>query len=516
VLANYDYLVVGAGSAGCVLAARLSEDPAVRVALIEAGGADNAPEIALPIAFPKLAKTKFDWDFVTEPEQALRGRRIYIPRGKALGGSSSINAMVYIRGNRRDFDEWAEHAPGWSYHELMRYFIRAEANERGPSKFHGGDGPLTVSEGRSMHPLIDHFVQAAVEAGHTCNSDFNGESQLGFGRFQLTQRDGARCSAALAYLHPARGRANLHVFSNALVTRLLFSGKRACGVHICRDDQEQALGADCEVLLCAGSYCSPQVLMLSGIGPSDHLRSLGLPHLVNLPVGENLQDHPAVAISYLTDKPSLFRAGSRADVALYQAEARGPMTSNVAEGGGFARTRIASEAPDIQFHAVPTMINDEGLTPPDDDAFSLSTCVLKPTSRGTVTLRTARPDAKPRISSNFLSTAEDRETMIAGVRMARNIASQQSLALVTRSAHRVPESDNEADIWAHVQQYAGTIYHPTSTCAIGVVVDPELRVFGVDGLRVIDASVMPSVVRGNTNAAVIAIAEKAVDLILKR
>ena len=513
---NYDYVIVGGGSAGCVLAARLSEDPDVRVALVEAGGPDDAPEISVPIAFPTLFKTKFDWDFSSECEPALGRRRLYLPRGKMLGGSSSMNAMIYIRGNPTDFDDWAKQgASGWSYQDMLPYFKIAENNELN-SHFHGQLGPLSVRNSRSMHPLVDRFVRAGIEAGYPHNDDFNGVSQLGVGRFQVTQRDGARCSAAMAYLHPATRRANLRVFIDSPVTRLLFDGTRATGVLVVRERAEQTLYADREVILSAGVYGSPQILMLSGIGPSDHLASLGITPRIDLPVGHNLQDHPAVYLNYLTDEPSLFGAGSQADIELYQREQRGPMSSNIGEGGGFMMSRTSLENPDIQLITGPAMFVDEALSPPSDHAFVLGPNLLKPTSRGRVALRSTRADAKPRIFCNFLTTPEDRESMITGVRIALDIARQPSLAAVTRSTYQAPESDSEADIWSFVQQYTSTIYHPTSTCCMGSVVDPALRVLGTERLRVVDASVMPSIVRGNTNATVIAIAEKAVDLILDR
>jgi choline dehydrogenase-like flavoprotein len=514
---NYDYVIVGAGSAGCVLAARLSEDPDVRVAVIEAGGPDDAPEINLPVAFASLLKTKFDWDFASEAEPALGRRCLYIPRGKVLGGSSSINAMIYIRGNRADFDGWAEQgAPGWSYQDMLPYFIKAEGNERGDTHFHGRLGPLTVCDSRSMHPLVDRFIQAGVEAGYSQNDDFNGASQLGVGRYQVTQRDGARCSAARAYLHPASERPNLDIFTDALVLRVLLSGMRATGVSFSHEGVEQHVRADREVILSAGAYGSPQILMLSGIGPADDLRLFGIEPIANLPVGDNLQDHIWLPLSYLTDEPTLFRAGSAADVELYQTERRGPLSSNVGEGGGFMKTRPDLEAPDIQLLMGPVLSDDEGFSKPYDDGFSMRPCLLKPTSRGKVTLRSARPDAKPRIFGNHLSTGEDRDSMIAGVKIGLDIGRRSSLAAVTRSIHRTPESESASDIWSYVQQYAGVVFHPTSTCSIGPVLDPMLKVHGVDGLRVVDASVMPSLVRGNTNAAVIAIAEKAADLIVQQ
>src|SRR5215813_8946634 len=511
---EFDYIIVGAGSAGCVLAARLSQDKHVRVALVEAGGRDDAPEINMPIAFPQLFKTKYDWDFATEAESGLGKRRIYLPRGKTLGGSSAINAMIYIRGNAADFDGWADDsAPGWSYREMLPYFIKSECNERGDSRYHGHTGPLAVQDSRSMHPLVDHLLEAAARCDYHYNDDFNGASQMGFGRYQLTQRNGVRCSAASAYLYPALERPNLQVFTDALVLRLLLRGFRAAGISIHRHGQQETLFAEREIILAAGAYGSPQILMLSGVGPAGELARFGIRAVVDLPVGTNLQDHPLLPMIYLTNEKSLFGAGSPQDLALYQ-EGRGPLTSNVAEGGLFLSTCGDDSVPDCQFEMAPAMYFDEGLSAPFGHALTVATALLKPTSRGSVVLRSARPDAKPRVYHNYLATDHDRATLVASVQLAMELFAQPNLAKVRRAPFSVPASDREADIVAFIEQRTGTNYHPTSTCAIGYVVDSHLRVFGTEGLRVADASVMPTIVRGNTNAAVIAIAEKGADLLL--
>src|SRR5215469_14154348 len=406
---SYDYVIVGGGSAGCVLSARLSEDPSVHVALIEAGRMDDAPEIHTPLAFPRLFKTDHDWDYSSEPEPALGGRRLYLPRGRVLGGSSSMNAMIYMRGNRADYDQWAaEGATGWSYDELLPYFIKAEANERGASRFHGADGPLSVQEGRSQHPLIDRIIEAFVEAGYPRNDDFNGASQFGAGRFQVTQNNGMRCSTAAAYLRPARGRANLDIISQVSVTRVALQGSRAVGIEIYRHGETSIIRAEREVILSAGAYNSPQILMLSGIGKAADLKALGIDPRIDLPVGDDLQDHPSVFLSYFTDSPTLFRAGTAQDLELFQKSGRGPLSSNIGEGGGFFRTDRSMRLPDVQLIAAPVMFYEEALSKPFDDAFVIGPTVLKPSSRGSVKLRSARPDAKPRILHNFLATEDDR------------------------------------------------------------------------------------------------------------
>ncbi len=511
----FDYVIVGAGSAGCVLAARLSEDPDVRVALLEAGAADTQPEIHIPAAFPALFKSSLDWDLLGEPEPGLGGRRLYLPRGRMLGGCSSINAMIYIRGNRADYDGWAASgAAGWSYDDVLPYFKRAEDNERGEDPFHGVGGPMTVSDGRSLHPLVDTMLEAARQAGHEHNPDFNGARQEGVGRFQLTQRDGLRCSTADAYINPARTRPNLEIVERAMALRVLFEGKRAIGVEIARDGQVLELRAQREVILSAGAYQSPVLLMLSGIGPEDQLAPFGIAIREALPVGEGLQDHCMAQLNYLTDELSLFMcAADPRNFALLESEGRGPLTSNIPEAGAFFRTRPGLDAPDIEFHFAPSMFFDEGLTAPADHGYCFGPVVIQPTSRGRVMLRAPLPDSKPRVLCNFLTTPEDRASMLAGMRLALEIAAQEPLHAVERGPFSVPDSDSDADLLAFAERASQSVYHPTSTCAMGAVVDSELRVNGFDALRVIDASVMPRITRGNTNAPTIMIAERAADLL---
>ncbi|MFV0132870.1 GMC family oxidoreductase [Streptomyces sp. HMX87] len=515
-MSTYDSVIVGAGSAGCVLAARLSEDPAARVALIEAGGPDTAPEIHIPAAFPQLFKSGLDWDLDSDPEPGLGGRRAYLPRGKVFGGCSSINAMIYIRGNRADYDGWAAAgATGWGYADVLPYFKRSEDNERGEDDHHGAGGPLTVSDGRSGHPLASAFVQAAVQAGHKPNDDFNGETQFGVGPYQLTQRGGMRCSTAVAYLHPALARPNLTVLSSARAHRVVIEAGRAAGVEVDHGGTVEVVRAEREVILSAGAYESPKLLMLSGIGPAAVLSAFGIDVVRELPVGLGLQDHYMTLLNFRTDAESLIGAASPENAALLQSEGRGPLTSNLGEVGGFFRSRDRLDAPDLQFHAAPVLFHQEGLGAATEHGFAFGPCVLAPAARGAVTLRSVRPDVAPRIVHNYLMAPEDRDAIVAGIRIALEIAAQPAVAdLVTGPYGDAPAaSDSDADLLAWAQRSGQTLYHPTSTCAIGSVVDPELRVFDVTGLRVVDASVFPTVPRGNTNAPTIMAAEKAADLI---
>ena len=514
-MSEFDYVIVGAGSAGCVLAARLSEDPDARVCLIEAGPPDTADEIHLPAGVLAIGQSKYDWGFISDPEPGFAGRQRVLPRGRTLGGSSSVNAMVYIRGNRADYDGWrALGHEGWGWDDVLPYFLRSEDNERGASALHGAGGPLHVAENRSRYATCAAFIEAATQAGLPANDDFNGPEQDGAGWYQVTQRNGLRCSASVAYLHPALARPNLVVETSAHVTRLLLDGTRAVGVEIDQADALREIRAAREVIVSAGSYQSPQILLLSGIGPAADLELAGIPPVADLPVGENLQDHVVAWLTYSTGEPSLLTAETEENLVLVQTEGRGPLTSNFAEAGGFLRTRDGLEAPDIQLHALPILFPEAGAAEILEDGWALSPCLLRPTSRGFVKLRSRVPTTRPRILHNYLTTEEDRATMLAGLRRCLEIAEQPALRAVTTGAVAAPAADaDDATLQAFVERHSTTLYHPVGTCAMGAVVDDELRVLGIEGLRVVDASVMPTLVRGNTNAPTIMIAEKASDLV---
>jgi choline dehydrogenase len=510
----YDYVIVGAGSAGCVLANRLSEDPDVSVLLLEAGPPDANQNIHVPLGYLKLPHTEIDWDYWSAPEPLCDNRRIGLPRGKVLGGSSSINAMVYIRGNHRDYDDWG--AEGWTWAELMPYFLKAEDNERGASEWHGVGGPLAVSEQRSGNLITKAFVEAGVQAGLARNPDFNGERQDGVGMYQVTQRGGLRASAAAAYLHPvASERSNLTVMPYMQVHRVIFDGARAVGVVAAQLGQPQELRAEREVILCGGAYNSPQLLMLSGVGPAEHLTLREIEVLVDHPaVGENLSDHAATYTVYTTPEPeSLLLALEPAALERYMADQTGPFASNLAEAGGFARVGENASAPDVQFHVAALQIIEEGTRDPEAHGVWVSPCLLTPHSRGSVTLASNDPTAKPIIRNAFYTEGDDMQRMIAAVRLAEDICAQPAMQPYCAERFNCPDGDSEQALEAHVARTTFAVYHPAGTCAIGSVVDEQLRVNGLEGLRVVDASIMPVVPRGNTNAPVIAIAERAADLI---
>jgi choline dehydrogenase len=513
----FDYVIVGGGSAGCVLASRLSEDPDVQVLLLEAGPPDTKENIHVPLGYLKLGGTDVDWDYHSAPERECSGRRITLPRGKVLGGSSSINAMVYIRGNRLDYDGWG--VPGWSWADLLPYFLKAEHNERGASEWHAVGGPLPVSDERSGNKISHAFAAAGEQAGLPRNEDFNGAQQDGLGLYQVTQRGGMRASAAVAYLHPAMERANLTVMPHMLVQRVLFEGTRAVGVQASQLGQAQELRAQREVILCAGSYNSPQLLMLSGVGPAEHLAMREIEVLLDRPaVGANLSDHAATQLVWTTPEPeSLLLALEPAALQQFQETQTGPFASNLAEAGGFARVGEGAPAPDVQFHLAPVHIVDEGMSDPQAHGVWVSPCLLTPHSRGTVRLASNDPTAKPIVHNAFYSSGDDMQRMIAALRLTLEICAQPAMKPYCAEPFTLPAGDSQQQLREHVARTTFAIYHPVGTCRMGTdagaVVDEQLRVNGIDGLRVVDASVMPVVPRGNTNAPVIALAERAADVI---
>ncbi|HEY6411292.1 MAG TPA: choline dehydrogenase [Ktedonobacteraceae bacterium] len=517
----YDYVIVGAGSAGCVLANRLTEDPACSVLLLESGGADTAREFHIPAAFSKLFKSAYDWSYYTEEQEQLKQRTIYIPRGKVLGGSSSINAMIYMRGNRYDYDHWcALGNPGWSYADVLPYFKKAEHQERGASAYHGVGGPLNVADPRCVNPLTRAFVAAGVELGWPHNTDFNGAEQEGVGVYQLTQKQGQRHSTAEAYLKPARRRRNLTVLPRAHVTRLLFEQRRCVGVSYLRDGRPQQALVRREVLLCGGAINSPQVLLLSGIGPAAHLQTLGIPVTLDLPgVGQNLQDHLASGVIYAcTQAVSLAGAETLANLLSYLLLRRGPLTTNITEAGAFLKTRPELPAPDIQVIFVPVDAIDHGLVRLEGHHFTIGLTRLRPQSRGFIALRSPDPLEPPAIQPRYLSSASDLQAFVEGVSQCRKVAQAAAFApLRGREIYPGPEVQGDAAITDYIRTYALTADHPAGTCKMGsdplAVVDAELRVHKLEGLRVVDASIMPTIVSGNTNAPTIMIAEKAADLI---
>ena len=524
----FDYIIVGAGSAGCVLANRLSADPRHHVLLIEAGGPDDNPWIHIPVGYFKtMHNPETDWCYKTEPDPNLNGRSLDWPRGKTLGGSSSINGLLYIRGHRTDFDQWRQLGnAGWSYEDVLPYFRRAEDQEEGADAYHGEGGPLGVSNMRIHREICDRFIDAAEEIGIPRLQDFNGANMEGAGYFQLTARGGRRCSTAVGYLHPVKQRSNLTVATHAHTKQVLISNGRATGVSLDLNGQAITVQARGEVILSAGAIGSPQILMLSGIGPAEQLKAHGIEIIADREgVGGNLQDHLQTRMVFKTSKPITLNDQLRNPIRKaamgveYALTRRGPLSMGASQACAFVKSRPELEAPDIQFHVQPLSADKPGEGTHKFSAFTSSTCQLRPESRGHIELKSANPHDYPAIHPNYLATELDRWTTIEGIKISRKIMAASAMAPMIAEEH-LPGSHVQSDdeLLAAARDISQTIYHPVGTCKMGhdsaAVVDDQLRLHGVDALRVVDASIMPTITSGNTNAPTIMIAEKASDMIL--
>ena len=526
---SYDFIVVGAGSAGCVLANRLTASGRHRVLLLEAGPSNRHPWLHIPLGYGKLfTDQRYNWCYQTEPQPECHGRNVIAPRGKVLGGSSSINGLIYIRGQAEDFNHWRQLGnAGWSHDDVLPYFRKAEDNERGADEHHGAGGPLGVSDVRDKHPLAAAFIEAAQQCGYPRNDDFNGASQEGAGFYQTTMREGVRSSTAAAYLRPARSRGNLHVVSNALATRILFDGRRATGIEYLVGEAKRTARATVEVLVASGAFNSPQLLQLSGLGPAELLRSLGIPMIADLPgVGNDLNDHYFARIILrcrepitLNDAVRNWRLGAAA-VLQYALFRRGYFAIPAISAGCFLRADPSSETPDVQCSIALYSIHNLGDALDPFSGVTVTCTLLRPESRGHVRIKSADPRQAPAIHPNYLATRKDRDTLLAGVKALRRIANAPALARhVVEEVDPGPRCEGDDALLDFIRRRGSTVYHPVSTCRMGpdakAVVDERLRVRGFDGLRVIDASIMPSVVSGNTNAATIMIAEKGADMVLE-
>lgn len=532
----YDYIIIGAGSAGCVLANRLSADPGNRVLLLEAGGKDTSPMIHIPVGYAQTLKDpKVNWLYETEPDPETGNRPHVWPRGKVLGGSSSINGLLYVRGQRADYDQWAQMGcTGWSWDDLAPYFTRSQNQERGALDGHGKGGPLNVSDVTERHPVSDAVIEAGVQAGIPENEDINGPDQEGICYYQLTVKNGKRCSAAVAYLNPARGRPNLTIETHALAARILFDGKRATGVEFTQDGERRTARASGEVILCGGAVNTPQLLELSGIGNPEILKEHGIDVVSVLPgVGENLQDHYVVGLTYRL-KPGTITVNELTrglrfirEIAKYALTRKGLLTLSAAHIAAFVKTRPELAGPDVQFHILPATMDAEKLAAEQsmelerEPGLTIAPCQLRPESRGSIHIKSPAHDAHPSIRPNYLADPIDQQTIVEGLKWGRKIAAQPALAAYV--AHEINPGAEAADdeaLLAHARAAGTTIYHPVGTARMGpaddplAVLDPQLKVKGVEGLRVVDASIMPRLVSGNTNAPTIAIAEKASDMIL--
>ncbi len=522
-----DFVVVGAGSAGCVMATRLSEDPATRVVLLEAGGEDRNRWIHIPLGYGKtFADASVNWCYEAEPDPGANGRRIFWPRGKVLGGSSSINGMVYIRGQHEDFDLWRQFGnTGWSSSDVLPYFKRAEHQTRGADEFHSTGGPLCVSDTTEHHPICEAFIEGAMELGYPRNDDFNGARQEGVGYHQTTTRNGKRCSTAVGYLHPVRQRPNLRVVTGALAEKVLFEGKRAVGVAFREHGQPRTVRAAREVILCGGAVNSPQLLLLSGVGPQDQLAQFGIAVVHHLPgVGQSLQDHYSAPVKLKCRLPITVNDVMQSNLKKlkvglqYYLFRSGPLTMAAGPAALFVRTREELASPDVKISVAPFSSDklQDGLHP--WSGFGLTVYQLRPESRGEIRLKSANPSDPPAMFPNYLATETDRRAIVDGLKIGRRIlATPHMQHFITEEYQPGSAVKTDEQLLEHARNTGGTVFHPTSTCKMGAdpmaVVDPELRVYGIEGLRVVDASIMPTVISGNTNAATIMIGEKAADLV---